>query len=218
MSGKITAIEAQKRNKERVNIYIDDEFAFGLNIMDAAALYKGKVMSSEEIHALKARDEVAQALDRAIRFLASRPRSIAEIRRRLAEKGVDDVVIDQVILKLEHLKYVDDLEFARFWVRNREEFNPRGQRALRYELQQKGIENDIIESVLAELDSQDSAYRAAEKKIRSLRGKDEDTVRQKLMGFLGRRGFSYDDIRTAVNQVIDDMHDNNEFDNYHNDQ
>ena len=207
MAGTITALEVQKRNKERVNIYIDDEFAFGLNLIDAASLYKGQALSDAQIKALKSKHAVAQALDKAVRFLAARPRSTAEIRRRLAQKDIEEPVVEEVIDRLTTLNYVDDLEFARFWVRNREDFNPRGLMALRYELRQKGLADDIIEEALAEIDPTDSAYRAARKKLRSLRGKEPEEQRQKLGAFLNRRGFSYEVARTVVDRIVEEQVD-----------
>ena len=202
MTGTITALEVQKRNKERVNVYIDDEFAFGLNLMDAATLRKGQALSEADIKALKSKDDAAKAMDSAVRFLAARPRSTAEIRRRLAKKDIEEAVVEEVIERLTSLNYVDDLEFARFWVRNREEFNPRGEMALRYELRQKGIADAIIEEALAELDPTESAYRAARKKMRSLRNKEPDEQRNKLGAFLNRRGFSYETARTVVDRIV----------------
>jgi regulatory protein len=205
MAGTVTALEVQKRNKERVNVYIDDEFAFGLNLLDAASLKKGQALTEAQINALKSRDDVAQALDTAVRFLAARPRSITEIRRRLAKKDIEEAVVEEVIDRLMTLNYVDDLEFARFWVRNREDFNPRGPMALRYELRQKGLADSIIDQVLAELDPEDSAYRAAQKKFRSLRGKEPDEQRTKVGAFLNRRGFSYDVVRTVLDRIVQEQ-------------
>lgn len=218
MSGKITSMEVQQRNKARVNIYIDNEFAFGLNLMDAASLYKGQALSDAQIAALKAKDEVSKMMDRALRFLAHRPRSITEVRRHLQKQEPPTSAIDEVIERLEALNYVNDLEFARYWMRNREEFNPRGERALRYELRQKGIADSIIQEVTADMDAEDSAYRAAQKKIRSLRGKDRDTIWKKLGGFLSRRGFDYDVVRSVVDRVIDELEADEALEPFHDDE
>ncbi len=139
MSGTVTALEVQKKNKERVNVYLDDQFAFGLTLLEAAALRKGQILSDAEIAALRANDEMARAYDRAVQFLAYRPRSAAEIQRNLAEKDVDEAVIGAVLARLEAQGYVDDLAFARYWLSNRQEFHPEGARALRFELREKGI-------------------------------------------------------------------------------
>ena len=93
----ITALEIQKRNKERVNVYLDGEYAFSLDIMAAAQLHKGQPLDDEAVAGLQAQDEVARAVDRAVRFLTYRPRSVHEIRRNLAEKQTPDVVIDAAL-------------------------------------------------------------------------------------------------------------------------
>jgi regulatory protein len=204
----ITALEVQKRNKDRVSVYLDGEFAFGLPIEEAARLTKGQTLTDEEISALRAVDAVARAFDRAVNLLARRPYSTAEIRRNLESKEIAPAVIDEALAKLAHLGYVDDRTFAHYWVENRERFRPRGPRALRYELRQKGVAQAIIEDVLAELDPQASAYQAAQEKVRRLRGLDRDEFRQKLSGFLTRRGFGYDIVREVIDHMIIELEEN----------
>ena len=135
----ITALEVQKRNKERVNVYLDDEFAFGLSLMEAAVLKKGQTLSDEEIDQLKQEDAIVQAVDHAIRFLSYRPRSSQEVRQNLSKKKIPETVIESALERLENLGYLDDSAFVRFWVENRNSFKPMGARALSYELRQKGI-------------------------------------------------------------------------------
>jgi regulatory protein len=202
MGGKITLLEVQKGTQERVNVYLDGEFAFGLNALDAVTLRKGQVLSDAEIQSLQSKDSVAKAMDSAVRFLAPRPRSIGEIRQYLNRKGTAPTAIEEVIERLQALNYVNDLEFAHYWVRNREEFKPRGAQALRYELRQKGVPDDIIREVLEDIDMEDSAYRAAQKKSFSFRRLPEDATREKLGSFLARRGFSYDVVQTAIDRII----------------
>jgi regulatory protein len=205
MAGVITALEIQKRNKERVNVYLDDEYAFSLDIMSAATLRKGQTLSQAEIEALQTQDEVSRAVDRAVRFLSYRPRSVAEIRRNLAEKQTPEAVIDQAVERLQKLGYIDDRAFAAFWVENRNTFKPISPRALRYELRQKGVADADIAAALAGLDSHDAAYRAAQGQIRRHRSKSREEFRQKISAFLMRRGFGYDTIREVVEQWIAEL-------------
>ncbi|NDJ78393.1 MAG: RecX family transcriptional regulator [Chloroflexi bacterium] len=205
MGRTITALEAQKRNKDRVNVYLDGEFAFGLALMEAAHLHKGQVLSDDDIADLRARDEVTRAVDRAINLLARRPYSTTEIRRNLIKHDIDNAVIDAALERLVNLGYVDDRAFAEFWVENRDRFRPRGPRALRYELRQKGVAPDIIDSVLQDLDAGDAAYRVAQGKLSRWRGLTEDDFRKKMMAFLGRRGFDYDVIRDVVERVMAEL-------------
>jgi regulatory protein len=201
----ITALEIQKRDKDRVSVYLDGEFAFGLPIVDAARLHKGQALSEQEIAHLREIDDVSRALDRAVRLLARRPYSSAEIRRHLMSKQVASPIIEEVLARLERLGYVDDRAFAQYWIENREQFGPRGPRALQYELRQKGISEGIIQAVLDDLDTHDSAYRAAQTQVRRLRGLNRQGFRNKLGGFLARRGFDYDTIREVTDQLTTEL-------------
>lgn len=198
----ITGLEVQKRNQERVSVYLDGEFAFGLPAIEAAHLRQGQVLSEAEIAALRALDDVARAVDHAARLLARRPYSRAEIRRSLAAKQVVPATIDQALAKLESLGYVDDRAFAQFWVENRERFRPRSPHALRHELRQKGLAADVIEAALSALDARESAVRAAQEPLRRLRGLTRAEAESKLGAFLARRGFSYDIAREAVEETL----------------
>ncbi|MCU0495937.1 MAG: RecX family transcriptional regulator [Anaerolineae bacterium] len=202
--GVITALEIQKRNQERVNVFIDQEFAFSLNLLEAARLRKGQTLSEPEIASLRADDAVVKAYESAIRFLAHRPRSTAEVRRNLESKSIDDPEIEQVIARLTANRYLDDEAFARFWVENRLNFKPLGHTALRYELRQKGIADTLIDTILSELDLTESAYRAAKSQIRRLKGLDARTLRNKLGNFLKRRGFSYAVIEDVILRLQDE--------------
>ena len=213
----ITALEIQKHNKERVNVYLNEEYAFSLDILAAAQLRKGQELSESEIAVMQDEDAVVRAVDRAVRFLSYRPRSIAEVRRNLADKQIPDAVIDAAQERLTKLGYLDDRAFAAFWVENRNQFKPLSQRALRYELRQKGVSNTDIEAVLENVDETDAAYRAATNQMRRYRGKSHDEFRQKMGNFLQRRGFSYDVIRDVVEQLIAEIEteDTNYFDVTH---
>ena len=206
-SGKITTLEVQKRNKERVNVYIDGEFAFGLNLMDAASLRKGQELSETEITRLMHGDAVVKAVDAAARFLSYRPRSNAEVRQNLQKKEFPPDVIAAAMSRLEALGYLDDEGFARFWVENRDTFKPRSPRALSAELQQKGVPQAIIRRVTAEVDAEDAAYRAAQQKLSRYRGSILTDFKRKLGGYLQRRGFQYGVVNDVLNRLIEEINE-----------
>jgi regulatory protein len=205
MAGTITALVAQKRNKERVNVYLDGEFAFGLALIEAIKLHKGQQLTDEDIARLKALDEIEVARDRALNFLSYRPRSSEEVRRNLRDKPFAESTIETVIERLEGAGLIDDEAFARFWVDNRERFGPRSHRALRHELRQKGVSDAAVEAALADLDEEDSAYRAASAKLQRYARADEETFRKRLGGFLSRRGFSYGIIRDVLDRLWEEQ-------------
>src|SRR5689334_589059 len=101
MSGTITALKYQARNRERVNVYLDDKFALALPAVEAARLKKGQILSDEDITRLQATDAEAQAYNAAIRFLSYRPRSRTEVRRYLQDRQVPAEMVEIVIGKLE---------------------------------------------------------------------------------------------------------------------
>ncbi len=203
MSGIITALRFQKRNKERVNVYLDGQFVFALPAVEAAHLRKGQELSDDEIERLKAFDAEAKAYERAVRFLGYRPRSVAEVERHLREHQVDEPVVRQVIGRLQAVGYLNDSEFARFWVENRQQFNPRAVGALRQELRLKGVAPEVIEEVLraAGTDEETAAYQSVSAKARRWRGLDRAIFWEKAGGYLARRGFSYDVIESALNRL-----------------
>lgn len=201
----ITAIELQKRNKERVNVYLDGEYAFSIRAIESVRLRKGQTLSDDEIAALRGEDAVSKAVDSAARFLSYRPRSESEIRRNLASKSIDEPVIDAALERLRTMGYLNDQAFARYWVENRTAFKPLGPTALRYELRQKGVTDADIEAVLGDIDVEESAYRAALSQSRRLRGSDRRTFRHKIGSFLQRRGFNYAVIEAVMSRLIEEL-------------
>ena len=190
MAGQITEIRVQKRNPRRANVFVDDEFAFGLAMIEAAKLHKGQYLSDEDIAALQVADEQERAYERALHFLSYRPRSKAEVARRL-RRDFSEAGVDAVVCRLSRVGLLDDEAFAEYWISNREQFKPRGRRALRYELRQKGVDHDIIDALLEQNNEVEGAYRVATGRLARWQHLDVTTLRRKLSEYLVRRGFSY---------------------------
>lgn len=198
MAGRITALEAQRHTRERVNVYLDGDFAFGLSLALAASLKVGDELSDERIARLKAADALERARDYALTLLEQRPRSEAELRGRLRQKGFEETVIDEVLERLRQVALVDDLAFARFWAEQRQRFRAQGVALLRAELRQKGLADDVIEQVCAEYDEAAALRQAAEEHLRKLRTLPVEEQRRRLVARLLRRGFSYAAIRDLL--------------------
>jgi regulatory protein len=198
MAGKITELRVQTKNRDRVSVYLDGRFAFGLPAIVAAHLRSGQFLSDAEIEALTEEGAVESAYNRTLNYLSYRPRSRAEVITYLQKRDMTESLVKAVVDRLESAGLVNDEEFARFWIDNREQFRPRGMRALRYELHAKGIGDEIIDRALATVDISDSAYRAAGKKARQLRALDWPDFRRKLLDYLARRGFDYTVAREAT--------------------
>jgi regulatory protein len=208
MGGRITELKVQRRNRQRVNVHIDGRFAFGLAAIEAMRLKIGQQLNAAEIAQLKERDQAEVAYDRALNFLSYRPRSVAEVRRRLSKKGFDAGIIDDVIARLSRAALLDDEAFVQYWIENRDTHKPRGVRAMRYELRQKGIADSIIDNLLIDYDEGDAAYRAGSTRAQRLirqRDYDVDTLRTKLLAFLNRRGFSFGTARDTVDRLLTEL-------------
>jgi regulatory protein len=203
--GKITALSAQKRNKDRVNVYIDDDFAFGLAYIAASQLRVGQELSQPEIDALQNRDAIEKAKESAVRFISYRPRSISETQRNLSRKGYDPAVIEQVIERLCAVDLLNDETFAAYWVEQRDTFKPRSHIALRQELQQKGVDRADIDKALIASDETTAARHAAAKKSRQLANLPEAEFKKKLSQFLQRRGFHYGLIQEMIDESWQDI-------------
>lgn len=202
----ITKLERQVKHKERVNVYLDGEFAFGLNELDAVLLRKGQILSEEEVARLRDQDAVVRAYEQAVRYLSYRPRSTQEVEHYLKGKEIPAETMERVVTRLETAGYLDDRAFALFWIENRTQFQPRGPHALRYELRQKGIAPALIEELLREaVDVDEAAYKASSTHGRRLRGLTPQEYRQKLGAFLQRRGFSYATASPIIRRLIDEL-------------
>ncbi len=204
--GKITALTRQKRNPSRINLFIDGEFAFGLAEITAAYLRIGQTLSPADIDKLQSADQLEKAKETAIRYIEYRPRSITETRRHLFKKEYPEPIILQVLERLEAVKLLDDAAFARYWVEQRETFKPRSKFALQQELRQKGVDRNLIDEAVAEVDEFAAAKKAAEPKARNWHTMPEPQFRKKLGGFLQRRGFSYAIVREITDALWDEFH------------
>ena len=203
MAGAITALRFQKRNKDRVNVYLDGQFAFGLAVVEAVHLRVGQVLDDDDIARLQRQDEVERAYERALNFLSYRPRSEVEVRRNLRKKNGEDEVVEVVVERLTRAGLLDDREFARYWVENRLQFNPRGARALRHELWEKGVPTSIIDDTLADFGEETAARKAAEAGVRRLAHLEPRDFRRRLGSYLARRGFSYAVIVPLVEEMLE---------------
>lgn len=207
---QITDLEPQVNNAERVNVYVDGRFLLGVNavIVLRMELRVGQELLPEQLEQLRSEEAEQQAVDRALNYLSFRPRSREEVRRYLQRKETPPYVIDAALERLDRLNFVDDRAFVEFWVENREKFNPRGSRALKNELRLKGVERDIVDELVDKDGDEELALRAARKKAASLArtpGMDYAMFRNRLGGFLQRRGFGYEVVTHTVKALWNEM-------------
>lgn len=225
--GKISNVEFQATNPDRVNIYFEGKYAFSLAALLVAErhLKTGLTLSAEEVADLLSADLYNKGLAAALQLLATRPRSKSEIQQALRKKysEITSETISRILERLSELNYLNDESFAQFWVENRSAFAPRGRNLLRQELMKKGVPRDIIDAVIqAHLEAQpenedndeaepaanleeSQALTLARKKSRSYAAEDWNGFYRKLGGFLLRRGYDYSTTSKVAKQVWQEL-------------
>jgi regulatory protein len=205
---KISALEVQRKNPNRVNVHLDGEFAFGLARIVAAWLRVGQELSETKIEQLIAEDARERAFQQAMLFLSYRARSELEIRKNLRKHEIPESVIEQTLERLRQAGLANDDQFAQAWVENRNTFRPRSRRMMAMELKQKGLADEAIQSAIQNVDDEASAYEAAQKRAARFKGLEWNDFRRKLSEFLARRGYSYSVIAPVVTRIWNETHAN----------
>ncbi len=212
---KITNLSSQIRNPDRVNVSIDGKYRFSLDISQITELgvKVGREVSEEELAILETESLFGKLYSLALNYSFSRPHSVRELRDYLYRKtlttkfrtkkgevrerdGYSPALTTRVLEKLQHKGYVDDEKFARWWVENRNQTKGTSLRKLSAELRAKGVNGEIIDEVVASSERNDGNELA--KIIAKKRAKYPDE--QKLIAYLARQGFRYDDIQAALNE------------------
>lgn len=196
---KITAIKQQVKRADRYSIFVDDKYAFSLS---ESGLIESKLFSGQEIDGAELkRLKKAAGLDKAyysvLRYVALRPRSEWEVEVYMKRKEVDPDTASEVTSRLRNLGMLSDLGFARSWVANRRLLKSTSKRRLRMELMQKHVSEPVIQEVLAEDETDE--HQVLRELIERKRRRYPDE--QKLMQYLARQGFRYDDIKSALSET-----------------
>lgn len=204
---KITKVEYQKKNKDRVNIYLDDEFAFGLdlNTMIKYSLSKNMELDDDFISEILITENEKKALNYAVSILGRSPKSEKEIRDKLTEKGYEKVTIDNIIHKLKTNKYIDDENYSELFIRDKINISKYGKRKIQERLYQKGIDKEIIQDKLKDISNEDEIQRAmelGEKKLRTLTKEEPLKRKMKIYNYLLNKGFEYETIKKAVSNIL----------------
>lgn len=211
---KITALTMQQRDPNRVNVMVDGKFRFSLDVFQVADLgiRVGKDFTDEQLVELEQESQFGKLYGRALEYCLMRPHSAKEVkdylyRKTLAKKvrnrrtgeiidrpGAQKQVTERVFERLVEKGYIDDQKFAHWWIENRHLRKGVSKRKLQAELYAKGVDRSIVDAHLA--DSGRSDGDELQKVIAKRRTKYSDE--QKLIAYLARQGFSYDDIKNAL--------------------
>ena len=208
---RITRIAKQER-RDRYNISVDGRFCTALSaeLLLESGLREGDELEPGQLDPLIERDEAGKVLNRALRFLSTRPHSERELRTKLARRSPrqagaeapDPELVDDAFERLRELGYLDDAAFARQWVEERG--GQRGVRLLRAELRRKGVAAEVIDAALesaGDANPVSAARELAAKRLARLSGESPQAARDKLTRYLAGRGYGYDVIRQALAEL-----------------
>lgn len=211
---KITSISPQIKNKNRVNVSVDGKYRLSLNIYQLVDLgvKVGREYNEAELAELTGESQFGKVYSRALEYCLMRPRSMREMRDYLYRKtrpmrdktgelkpGVTSDITSRVFDRLMDKNYIDDHKFAKYWVENRMITKGVSVRRLTNELRIKGVENSIVEQVLSDSDRTDS--NELKKIIIKKRARYPDD--NKLIAYLARLGFGYEDIKSELCELVD---------------
>jgi regulatory protein len=194
----ITDIKAQVKTAGRYSVFVDGKYSFSLS--DIALLEQqvriGQEVSKERLAELKQRSIDDKLYGLTLRYLSIRLRSEWEVRTYLQRKQASPALVDLILNKLSKDGYINDITFAEAWVSNRHLLRPTSKRKLQQELRSKRVSDEVISSVLAG-DGADERQLLREL-VAKKRSRYADEV--KLMQYLVRQGFSYEDVKAVVRE------------------
>ena len=201
----ITSIKQQK-NKNRVNVFLDDKFGFGIDL-DNFVLLNLKVdqeLTQEEVEDIVKKAEFQKTLDKLLRFAMVRPRSGKEIKGYFKRKEVHESLFPDLLKRLKHLNLLNDLEFARWWIDQRLQFKKKSKRVIIQELKIKGISQNNIDDAFGEtvIDEEKMARELLEKKAYKWKDLDPRLTRQKMSQYLAGKGFGWDIVAQVVKNMV----------------
>lgn len=205
--GIISKIEYQKKNKDRVSIFIDDEFAFGLHIdlVLRFSLAKGQELDEDFIKDVLTEEDKKKALSYCADVVSKTFKTEKELRDKLKQKEYTEDAINYAIDKLKEYHYIDDNYFANMYVKQKSTSSKVGSRMIKQKLMQKGVDKEIINNALEEhIDDElefNNALELALKKNRSYTNPDTNKNKQKLSLFLQGKGFDFDIIKKVIHHI-----------------
>jgi regulatory protein len=195
---KITAIKAQLRWVGRFSIFVDDKYSFSLSESGLLEnkLFVGQELEAADVTRLKQASSDDKLFGLVLRYVAMRPHSEWEVRSYMQRKNAIPALASDILNKLSMNGFVDDLKFAQAWVESRRLLRPTSTRKLQQELRAKRVSDEVVRQALA-ADEVDDCGQLREL-IAKKRQRYPDNL--KLMQYLARHGFAYDDIKAMMEQ------------------
>ncbi|MFR4986274.1 MAG: regulatory protein RecX [Lachnospirales bacterium] len=206
----ITKIEKQKNNNKRYSIFIDNEFAFGIDEIDLLyyKLKENEPLDNEKYEYILNKLLLKRAKDKALKYLGYKMRSKNQVIKKLQEYEFPSNVIDKVIRVLEKYNYINDEDFAKAFIKDKLNLKGHGVFKISYDLKMLGVDEEIFKKYLYDdefINEEEKAKGLLLKKLGNKNIEDLDyKEKQKIYAYLARRGFSYDSIKKAFNCLLED--------------
>lgn len=204
---KITNVEVQKKNKNRVNVYIDEEFAFSC---DAEIVYKYGIKKNNEVNAkqlmeIMEEENFVKCKNSALRIIERTYKTEKEITDKLREKGYDEKSINRTIDFMEEYNLLNDKKYTDMYIKDK--IKVQGINKIKYNLLRKGVCEEVIRDKITNIskdDEKEGALKLAQKKYNQIINREQDKykVSQKLYRFLVSKGYDYDCINEVIKKVI----------------
>ena len=205
----ITKIEAQKKNDDRVNIYVDEKFFMAIykELVFSFNLKKGQEIDKDYLKNILDDEIYMKAKNKALNILSKSSQSEKQIQQKLS-KDFEEHTIDRVIEFLQKYKFVDDEDLATRIINTNVNLNKYGKNKIKQNLYNKGIDKIIIEQAMDEIDSDkefENAFYLGKKRYDRLKNEDPRKAYQKIGNHLAYKGFNYDIIKKVLNRLFNDI-------------
>ena len=206
MSRVITKISRQKRNQERYNIYLNEEYAFSVDeaILIQYSLTKGKVLDDLTVDEIAFDDEIQRSFNRALSFLSYQMRSEHEVHEKLKALEFGEAVIQEALQKLKKLGFLNDESYSKALLETKKKTAKKGPRAIQKDLEKKGIDKKLQQKVLHSFSEEEQlqlAIQLAEKAVRNERRKTPSQMKQKVQEILTRKGYTFSIVEQVLGKI-----------------
>lgn len=204
----MTVSKIEPLSKSRYKVFIEGQFAF--------TLYKGELSRyhiaednriDEEVYDILRKLVIKRAKLRAMHLLSDMGRTESQLRTKLKRGGYPDEAVEEAIRYVKSFGYINDAEYVRSFIDSRKE--KKSKKEIYAALKQKGVDSDIIEQVFEEMDYGEEDSRQAIEALMRKRNYNPDSAdlkeKQKLMGYLMRKGFRYEDVNSVLNSADSDI-------------
>jgi len=195
---KVTSIKQQVKRADRYSIFVEGKYAFSLSesALLESKLASGQELSREQLGEFKKLSADDKLYNQTLRYVAMRPRTRWEVEFYLDRKQASPALIDNILNKLSNIGLIDDRKFAQAYVNDRKLLRPASRRKIIAELRKKRVADEIIQQITSaeEIDDRTALRAIIERKRRQTKYQDDT----KLMQYLARQGFGYDDINSVL--------------------